>query len=172
MINEVQLCEVLEEQKSVLRQLIELYEYDFSEFNNNDVNQYGYYGYSYFDHYWLEPGRVPFFILVNGNLAGFILVNSFCYCLKEENSRSISEFFIMRKYRKQGVGIKAAHMVFNLMPGHWEVLQHPENHTSHHFWNRAIDSYTNGQFNIEAGETEDWVGQAILFKNSQLSKKD
>lgn len=48
-------------QKSVLRQLMELYKYDFSEYELDDVNEQGYYDYAYLDHYWTEDGRYAFY---------------------------------------------------------------------------------------------------------------
>lgn len=42
---------VKEEQREILAHLIELYEYDFSEYEDSDVNAYGLYGYSYLDYY-------------------------------------------------------------------------------------------------------------------------
>ena len=47
----IELIEVKETEKSVLRQLVELYAYDFSEYDDADVNEYGLYGYTYFDYY-------------------------------------------------------------------------------------------------------------------------
>lgn len=60
---------IIVEQKSVLVQMMELYNYDFSEFSNDDINEYGYFGYSRIDDYWNEEGRYPFFIRVNKALA-------------------------------------------------------------------------------------------------------
>ncbi|WP_062049579.1 GNAT family N-acetyltransferase [Bacillus sp. JCM 19034] len=161
----VQIKLVEDSEKSVLRQLIELYEYDFSEFNGNDVDMHGYYGYRYFDHYWTEDGRVPFFVTVDGKLAGFVLINDYCYVLKEKPSRSIAEFFIMRKYRKLGVGEKVAHKVFDQFKGNWEVLVHPENHVSFTFWKKVIDKYTRGNFLTEEVATDDWVGTGYIFSS-------
>lgn len=64
--------------KSVLRQLTELCNYDFSEYLQNDIDEHGYYNYSHLDNYWTDETRYPFFIKVNGNLAGFVLVYSLC----------------------------------------------------------------------------------------------
>src|SRR5215471_15872892 len=36
--------------KAVLRNLLELYRYDFSEFTGDDVDEHGLYGYPYLDH--------------------------------------------------------------------------------------------------------------------------
>ena len=42
---------ILYEQKSVFIQMLELYNYDFSEFSNDDINEYGYFGYEHIDDY-------------------------------------------------------------------------------------------------------------------------
>ncbi len=42
------------DEKALLIRLIELYNYEFSEFSNDDINEYGYYGYDYIDDYWNE----------------------------------------------------------------------------------------------------------------------
>ena len=79
MKDSVQIRVVEEREKSVLRQLLELYQYDFSMFDNADVNAHGYYGYRYLDHYWTESDRQAYFIVSDGKLAGFVLVNNHCY---------------------------------------------------------------------------------------------
>ena len=71
---------ILIEQKSVFIQMMELYNYDFSEFSDDDINEYGYFGYPRIDDYWNEEGRYPFFIRVDGKLAG---LDSGTYYLKE-----------------------------------------------------------------------------------------
>ncbi len=45
---------ILYEQKSVFIQMLELYNYDFSEFSNDDINEYGYFGYEHIDVYSRE----------------------------------------------------------------------------------------------------------------------
>lgn len=163
----VELIEVKESEKSVLRQLMELYAYDFSQFDSADVNEHGLYGYTYFDHYWTEETRYPFFIRVDGMLAGFVLVNQYCYVAKDAGTRSIAEFFVMRKYRRRGVGRLAAVQVFDRFPGKWEVIQHEANEPSKIFWEGVIRAYTQGNYRQERAVTEDWEGQAILFDNSK-----
>lgn len=169
---DIQINLVDESQKSILRQLIELYEYDFSEYDQNDLNEYGYYGYRYLDYYWTEKGREPFFIKVEGKLAGFVFVNEFCYLVKGAGAKSIAEFFIMRKYRRQGIGKKAAYMAFDRYPGDWEVIQQQHNLPSIQFWERVIHEYTAGHFRKEPVQTEDWEGQALIFNNSDNGVMD
>ncbi|MFS0727666.1 GNAT family N-acetyltransferase [Paenibacillus sp. 1P07SE] len=161
----VNLLEVKEEQKSILRQLLELYEYDFSEYNDEDVNANGFFGYTYLDHYWTDEGRYPFFIMVENKYAGFVLVNSHSYLLDDREGKSIAEFFIMRKYRSKGIGREAATQIFDKFKGWWEVRQHGDNEPSKRFWQRVIDTYTAGQYKLMDVRTEKWVGQGYIFTN-------
>ncbi len=164
---EIKLSLITESQKSILRKLIELYEYDFSEFDHNDLNEYGYFGYRYLDLYWIETGREPFFIKVGGKLAGFVLLNAYCYLMKNAGAKSIAEFFVMRKYRRQGVGKTAACFIFDKYPGPWEVVQHGSNLPAIKFWEKVINQYTDGNFKKESVQTENWQGQALIFDNSR-----
>ncbi len=134
----LEIVKVEEEQREILAHLIELYEYDFSEYENSDVNSYGLYGYSYLDYYWTEENRYAYFIKVNGKLAGFAMVCGFCYVSQDTDTLFMSEFFVMKKYRKQGIGKQAAIEVLKMHPGKWELTVHPNNPVSHKFWNSVI----------------------------------
>jgi len=162
----VDIIEVNEDQKSILRQLIELYEYDFSEFTERDVNEYGFYGYKYFDHYWTDENRYPFFVMIDKKYAGFVMINNHCYLLKDDKAKSIAEFFIMRKYRRKGIGKEVATKIFDMFRGDWEVLQHGNNDPSKMFWKRVIEEYTQGNFELLEVETVKWKGQGYIFNNS------
>lgn len=162
----VALVKVKEAEKSVLRQLLELYAYDFSAYDGAEVNVHGFYGYTYFDYYWTEETRHPFFIKVNDGLAGFVLVNEYCYVATTPGTKSIAEFFVMRKYRRQGIGKSVAVQVFDRFPGPWEVIQHGENEPSKIFWEAVVREYTRENFQRRKAITECWEGQALLFDTS------
>ena len=51
-----------------------------------------------------EDGRYPFFIRVDGKLAGLVLVRSCSEHNNLSNPHNIAEFFVMKKYRRKGVG--------------------------------------------------------------------
>ena len=129
--------------KPVLRNLMELYQHDHSEWDGTDVDEHGVYGYTYLDHYWTEEGRHPFIVRVDGKIAGFVLVrtppNTDC-----ENQ--IAEFFIVRKYRRKGIGKIVAHRVFDMFPGRWAVTQVESNLPARRFWESVISDYTDGSF--------------------------
>lgn len=117
--------------RAVLRRLIELYLYDFSEFDQADVGPHGDYGYRYLDHYWADPGRHPFLFQVDGKWAGFALV-------REIPPYDMAEFFVMRKYGRLGIGRQASAAVFTRFPGPWQVRQQVTNLAAASFWRTAI----------------------------------
>ena len=100
------------EEKLILRNFMQLCCHDASEFNGEDVSEHGLFIYRYLDQYWTVPERHPFVIRVSDKLAGFVLVREI-----GEDKRSVAEFFIMRKYRRQGVGQTVACRVFDMFPG-------------------------------------------------------
>ncbi len=134
----IELKRVKEEEKTILGHLLELYNYDFSEFEDTDVNALGLYGYSYLDCYWTGDRRYAYFIKVDGNLAGFIMVCDYCYVTKDRDTLFLSEFFVMKKYRRKGIGEYAAKTVLKKHKGKWELTMHPKNRTSLKFWEKVI----------------------------------
>jgi predicted acetyltransferase len=65
---------------------------------------------------------MSFFVRVDGVLAGFALVRNDAF-FAGEGTRDISEFFILRRHRRRGVGTEVARPVFDRYPGKWEVTQ-------------------------------------------------
>ncbi len=149
--------------KPLLQRLLEFYQYDFSEYDDTDLDTHGTYGYPWLDYYWREEGRYPFLVRVDGKLAGFVLVNRFTYLASSE--WAIAEFFIMRKYRGQGVGKATAFFVFDKFQGVWEVHQLEKNIPSQHFWHKIISEYTHGQYTETFLEHESSRGPIQQFEN-------
>jgi predicted acetyltransferase len=154
-MGEVVITPVALDDKPVLRHLMSLYLYDFSEFDGADVNEHGLFEDEHLDLYWLESGRYPFFVRVSGTLAGFVLVRAM------EQGHSIAEFFIMRKYRRQGIGREVARQIFDSFPGWWHVAEMETNMSAQRFWRSVISEYTGGQF--EDGREPGWDGPVQRF---------
>lgn len=149
---------ILIEQKPVFVQMMELYSYDFSEFSNDDVNENGYFGYSHIDDYWEEAGRYPFFICVDGKLAGLVLVRSCGEYQELECPHNIAEFFVMKKYRRKGVGRAVSKIIFDRFPGGWEISLWKNNLPARRFWKRVVSEYTNGKYKTFAATEKEVVG--------------
>lgn len=133
----LELVPVQKDEKEILRNLLEKYLYEFSQYENLDVNALGLYGYDYFDGYWVEKGRYAFFIKADGRLAGFVMVGNYMEVFPEAQY-SMGEFCVLYKYRRAGVGSFAAKTVFERFPGIWELKYHPKNRPSARFWDKVI----------------------------------
>lgn len=159
---ELQLVPV--EEKQVLKRMIELYLYDLSEYDPLALNGYGEFGYRYLDHYWTEPERRPFFVRIDGKLGGFVLLNRFGFT--DGLDCSIAEHFIMRNYRKRGVGRRVAFEAFDRFRGLWEVRAHARNEVAKAFWRSVISDYTDGSFSELEKGLKEWSGPIWTFDNT------
>jgi len=148
-------------EQSILENLMQLYLYDFSEIDGDDCNEQGLFEYEYLPRYWIEPERHPFLIRVDGKLAGFALVRQRTEAAEDLPPHAVSEFFILRKYRRQGVGEWAAFELFDRFPGKWEVAEIPENVSAIRFWRKVIAAHTGGQY--EETIDIDWGGPVQRF---------
>lgn len=165
----IELKRVNVEDKEILKNLLEKYNYEFSQWDNRDVNKLGLYGYNYLDYYWTEEKRWAFFIVVDGNLAGFAMVNDYPEA-NEKTDYSLAEFFVMYKYRRLGVGNFAAMKVFDMFHGKWQLKRHPKNIASVEFWNKVISEYTGGQYRLvesypNASYEDGTLGDIFFFEN-------
>jgi predicted acetyltransferase len=151
------------EHRGVLANLAQLYQYDFSEFEQGGVlNKAGLFPYVNLEPYWTEPDRHVFLAQVGGHWAGFVLLSKHSYLEPDSDTTEISEFFVMRKYRGQGVGDEMARQVFDMFPGRWELQVTPNNTHALHFWRRVVNDYTGGRYRevyLKAG----WHGPVFSF---------
>jgi len=145
---DVLLKQVQIEDREILANLLEKYDYEFSQYDNRDVNRLGLYGYKYLDCYWLEDNRWAYFIEVDGHLAGFVMINEFAEAEDRKTDFSVAEFFVMYKYRQKGIGKQAFFMAVNLHRGKWQLKRHPKNLASVLFWDKVVNEYTSGDYEL------------------------
>lgn len=142
---------VKEEDKDILFRLLQYSLFEESENDFNEMNQFAIFEYKYFDLYFYEKDRIPFFIKeVNTNkILGFAMVNKYLQIYQE--GHSIAEFMVIPKYRRQKIGKCAVFKIFEQYPGNWEVKPSLNSDKSFLFWKNVIDAYTNGNYEIKNG---------------------
>lgn len=149
--------------RELVRRMMELYLHDFSEFDGSDLNEHGVFGYGDLDYFWFEATHAAFIVRIDGHPAGFALVDN--EVVSEGNERSLTEFFVMRKYRRRGVGREVARRVFAELPGKWEIRVIEANVPAQSFWRRIISEFTSGRFSEQALTSEEWSGPVFWFAN-------
>ena len=127
----------------IVHQLARLYRYDLSEFANWSVPADGDYIYLGLEDYW-EEGYLPLVIKVNDELAGFVILSD--EKCDHDSCYECVEFFVMRKFRGQGVGKHVALQLFNRYRGRWVIKQLAANIPAITFWNKIASGYTNNSY--------------------------
>jgi len=146
------------EQEPILANLLELYAHDFSEFHGIEIGSDGRFGYKHLPLYWSETDRHPFLVTMDGRLAGLVLVKRGSEVSGDATAWDIAEFFVLRGYRRRGIGTQVAHQVWKQFPGRWEVRVMESNLSALPFWVNAISEFTGEEIRptrIERG-TECW----------------
>jgi predicted acetyltransferase len=151
------------EDKTVLSRLLELYQYDMSEIWPQALNAHGEYGFAV-DRYLRNPRLRAFLFLVDGDYAGFGLVDPDVSL--PGNDFWMGQFFVMKRYRRVGVGTQGACAIFDQFRGKWEIGQMPLNYPAQAFWRRTISEYTNGNFVEHELHDDRWDGFLQCFDNS------
>jgi predicted acetyltransferase len=157
------------DQLPIVRNLIRFYVYDMSEFMGwrcPDSGLFG--GVDDLPKYWEQAGNAPFFIRVDGEMAGFSLIDG---NPKEAGvDYKVGEFFVLRKFRGRGVGEQAAVQSFDRFRGAWHVEQLAKNTPAIAFWRKVIGRYTRGTFD-ESTTTSPWGPMnAIEFRNDEVER--
>jgi predicted acetyltransferase len=150
-------------ERPVLENLFQLYAYDWSELGWMELGPDGRFADPSLDGYWRDPDRHPFLIRVDGRLAGFALVAGTSRLTGAAGVFDMAEFFVLRKYRRQGVGFAAASAAFDRFTGRWEIRQRDENVAATAFWRRVVARYTDGRYREIRCDDADWVGPVQTF---------
>lgn len=142
----VEVIEARHAEKAPIENLYPLYLHDLSEFSDADVDDQGrFMEPGALDSWWERDVLFPFLIRADANIAGFAFVCGAPYVSKGRAYR-LNDFFILRKYRRRGLGRAAATAVFDRFQGNWEVGWAPNNLPAAAFWRRTVEHYTAGSF--------------------------
>jgi len=137
---------------AAVQQMLELYQYELSDLWPQDLDAQGRFGYDLQRHQQAQR----FFAHVvwhQGVYAGCALVAPAIVTRTE--GCWMEQFFVLKRYRRCGVGRALAGHVFAAHPGPWEVGQIPGNAAARAFWRRVIAELSPTGF-TEQEVTEGW----------------
>jgi predicted acetyltransferase len=144
-----------------LYRMLELYQHDLSDIWDQDLDVHGEFGYA-LDRYWQDTACAPHVFTVNTVYAGFALVDDAVKLPGGEHW--MDQFFVMKKYRRRGIGGAAAAAVFAAHPGRWQVGQMATNHAAQAFWRRTIGACTGGRSTEDVLASGWWQGVVQRFE--------
>jgi predicted acetyltransferase len=160
------------EQEPVLANLLELYAYDLSAFFYIELGPDGRFGYPALPLYWKQESRFPFLVRVEGRLAGLVLVSRGSRIGWDPEVWDMAEFFVLRRYRKQGIGAAVAREVWRRFPGTWEVRVLERNAPALAFWAAAIRNFTGSPAEPAAVEIQGKRWQVFRFEASSPGQRE
>lgn len=147
----------------LLQRMLELYQHDLSDIWDQDLDDQGLFGYE-LDRFMDPPGAWAYVFRVEGHAAGLALVDTRVRIAGDDFW--MDQFFVLRKYRRRGMGAAAARQVFALHPGRWQVGQMPHNLAAQAFWRRVIGQCTAGQYTEEQLSAGRWQGCVQRFTST------
>jgi predicted acetyltransferase len=131
----------------VLANLLELYAHDLSEAFALELGADGRFGYEKLPLYWSDPERrFPFLIRCGTRIVGFALITRGSPASDDPDDFDVAEFFVVRRYRRYGVGRRAARLLWNRFAVGWVVRVSEGNRGGYHFWRSVVAEFTRGTF--------------------------
>lgn len=144
---EVTLERVAAGEHTLLANLFELYLHDMSEIFPLRVGSDGRFGYDDRALYEAQSEtHVAYLMRFNSEVAGFVLATRGSCASSDPDVFDVAHFFVLRAWRRHGVGRVAAFLLWDRMPGRWIVRVSELNRAGLPFWERAVSDYTRGAF--------------------------
>ena len=103
--------------------------------------------------FWRRRGGAHFIVRVDGRPAGFALVRDRAP-FAGAGVREMSEFFVLRRYRRRGVGTRVARAIFARFPGSWELAVLTWN-PARYFWRGVIRRVAAGRVVVTRRRRDD-----------------
>lgn len=146
------------DEKPVIANLIQLYLYDMTESMPFPVGVDGRFEYGFLDRFW----RFPYLIYSGDELAGFALVIGECPLTGRQPCWFMAEFFVLKAYRRGGVGRAALAAIIDRHPGDWHIGVPLANQPAQAFWGRALSPHA-PQVSRITFEGDDWQLNAFTI---------
>lgn len=155
-------------QKQHLRNLMSLYLHEISEYNRlNVLDNELIYEFDVMDLYFSKDGLDPFYILKDLKVIGFMLIQSSVSAQSESVDYVIHSMFIMKKYRRQGIGIQSIKSLFEKYPGRYSVSQLVSNQPAVLFWK---DVYKKCGIEFEEREVTEY-DMRLVYQNFKVANE-
>ena len=140
------------EQAELIRNLYQFYSYESSDWEEEDVEADGRF-YIHEEHlarYWQEPQWSANLVLMDGFIAGFLLIER--SELPGMDALELADLFILKRYRRQGIGRLLATQV--LMDGStdWLVRFYRDDEAAQAFWHAVMEGLPKPVRTLDPGD--------------------
>lgn len=136
----VELIQTGPEEAELIRNLYQYYAYESSDWEQEDVEVDGRF-YIHDEHlarYWQDPQWSANLLLVDGYIAGFLLIEN--SELPGIDALELADLFILKRYRRKGIGRAIASQVLCSGAANWLVRFYDQDEVSQAFWRTVLDN--------------------------------
>ena len=125
---------VHEYRKDIMKNLLDEYLTELAEFDPHiTFDENGKPIYKWFDCYWQEADRFPFFYIIDGEIAGMAMIRAV-----GELGYEVAEFYVLPKYRKNGNALWFAEELIKMFEGQIEIGTRIANTRAVKFWTKFV----------------------------------
>lgn len=135
-----------------MKKIFNEYLLEISQFDKNiKFDEQGAPIYNWFDCYWQEGSRFPFYLIVDDKIAGLALV-------REEGNQfyEIGEFYVLPEFRKKENALWFASAIVDMFDGDFEFSTDRANERAVNFWDKFSKQFS-GNFAINSGSRRSWT---------------
>ena len=97
--------------------------------------------YNWFDCYWQDKDRFPFYLIIDGKIAGLAMIREL-----EDLQYDFAEFYVRPKYRKDGNAVWFATEITNLFEGEFVFSTRFTNPRAIKFWGKFAQLFENNEY--------------------------
>ncbi|WP_252272620.1 GNAT family N-acetyltransferase [Pseudomonas subflava] len=139
---QIELIPTAAEQMPLIANLYQFYAYESSDWEQEDVETDGrfYLHEPHLVRYWQEPGWSANLILADGFIAGFLLIER--SELAGIEAQEFADLFVLKRYRRLGIGRALAEQVLCTGDDAWLVRYHPGDELAAAFWRGVLPQLT------------------------------
>lgn len=146
----------------ILRNLFELYLHDMAEWFEFDTSSEGNFSFPTQQEVW-DKGVDVHFIYSGEIPIAFGLVGLAEKYDETPARKDVDEFFVVRRYRRSGLGREFANYLWRQYPGPWLVRVYQRNLPAVPFWRSSIAAYTDGSYDEQVTEVNGRPWSYFLF---------
>lgn len=135
---QIELLPTTADQQALIANLLQFYAYESSDWEQEDIEVDGRF-YIHEPHlklYWQEPDWSANLVLVDGFIAGFLLIER--SELPGVAALEFADLFILKKYRRLGIGQALVEQVIVAGGGNWVISFYEQDSQARQFWHTVL----------------------------------
>lgn len=140
------------EDRELFWNLNQKYLYEMTQYYDDPLDEKGNLHYGHFDEYFTDSAREAYFIMNEGDLVGFAMINPYSN-IGRSPDYTMAEFTIIPSRRRRHYAAEAAGLILSGHRGLWEIKYNEKNRAAKALWNSIAAPYEPKVHHLNEEET-------------------